>query len=119
MQLAPFSVFPVHTLATITVKQVQDLFDNLDVATSPWLGDMNVDLINDPDSASFNFEGEADEEGQPGTSCRPTADSIQNALTLMAANHPAAFSDILNDNGDAETADTFLQYLALGKIVYG
>jgi hypothetical protein len=48
-----------------------------------------------------------------------TREGFEKAFRLMAENHPSHFADFLADNEDAETADVFLQLLALGEIVYG
>lgn len=40
-------------------------------------------------------------------------------LSLMAAKYGNHFRDFAEENDDAETADVFLQLLALGDVVYG
>jgi len=45
--------------------------------------------------------------------------SIQNGLNLMANKQPKHFFNMMNDNYDAETADVFFQYVALGELIYG
>lgn len=40
-------------------------------------------------------------------------------LHTMAKDHPRHFDDMINDNGDAITADIFLQCVLLGDVVYG
>ena len=45
--------------------------------------------------------------------------SIQNGLNLMANKQPKHFFNMINDDYDAQTADVFFQYVALGELVYG
>jgi hypothetical protein len=45
---------------------------------------------------------------------------IAKGLRLMAEKSPQHFGDMLSEsNADSITADVFLQYVALGEIVYG
>jgi hypothetical protein len=45
--------------------------------------------------------------------------SIQKGLELMAAQKPRDFADMMEENGDQTTADTFLQFALFGKLIYG
>ena len=45
--------------------------------------------------------------------------SIQNGLNLMANKQPKHFYNMIDDNYDAETADVFFQFVALGELTYG
>ena len=40
-------------------------------------------------------------------------------LQLMADRYPRHFADFIAGNGDADTADVFLQCVVLGEVVYG
>lgn len=42
-----------------------------------------------------------------------------NAFRLMVEHSPRAFADFMNDNYDSITADVFIQYVALGEVMYG
>lgn len=44
--------------------------------------------------------------------------AIKKGLRLMAQGSPVRFGEIVTGTFDAETADLFLQYCLLGKIVY-
>ncbi len=44
---------------------------------------------------------------------------IAVALTLLAERHPKHFSDLVNENEDADTGDVFFQMLCFAGIVYG
>ena len=48
-----------------------------------------------------------------------TRDSIQIGLNLMAQKSAGHFADMVEERGDAITADVFIQYCAFGEIVYG
>jgi hypothetical protein len=61
------------------------------------------------------LEGEDDDE----QSHIVNREGFEKAFRLMAENHPSHFADFLADNEDADTADVFLQLLALGEVVYG
>lgn len=49
--------------------------------------------------------------------CGPA--QFQRGLQLMAEKQPSHFSDFMEENEDAITADVFLQLVALGDVVYG
>jgi hypothetical protein len=46
-------------------------------------------------------------------------DKLWLGMHLMARDYPRHFDDMINDNGDAITADIFLQCVLLGDVVYG
>jgi hypothetical protein len=48
-----------------------------------------------------------------------TPASIQHGLQTMADKFPTHFADMISENGDADTADVFLQCCLFGELVYG
>jgi hypothetical protein len=46
-------------------------------------------------------------------------ENIQSGLQVMANKYNRHFTDLLNDNMDAITADVFLQCCVFGELVYG
>ncbi len=46
-------------------------------------------------------------------------DDLRKGLSIMAQKEPKHFADMMVDNGDAITADIFLQCVALGEVIYG
>lgn len=44
---------------------------------------------------------------------------IQTGLQKMALASPAQFAELMNENGDAWTADSFLQFIIFGELIYG
>jgi len=48
-----------------------------------------------------------------------TLDRLKLGLTDMAAKFPHHFSNVMQDNCDAETGDVFLQCCVFGDIIYG
>jgi hypothetical protein len=54
-----------------------------------------------------------------GTDVFMTPESVQKGLDLMAEKYPEHFNDMVTENGDAITADVFIQCCALGELVYG
>lgn len=67
-------------------------------------------------SDHFSFTLIADEDPLPRVV--DTA-AIYRGLAKMAEKSPKHFADIIADNHDADTADVFLQWVALGEIIYG
>lgn len=45
--------------------------------------------------------------------------NIENGIMLMAMNSPRHFNDLVDEGGDAITADVLLQYSLFGKVIYG
>ena len=64
----------------------------------------------------FEIEIQVWEESQEYTL---TPDKIRTGLDWLSKNQPSRVSEILQENGDAETADVFLQACVFGDIVYG
>ncbi len=58
-------------------------------------------------------------EDDPKLSYRLDEKAIKRGLNLMATKYPKHFSDFVQKNDDAITADIFLQLAVLGEIVYG
>ena len=48
-----------------------------------------------------------------------TLESILKGLEVLAEKCPRQFSELVGENGDAVTADCFLQCIIFGDIVYG
>lgn len=46
-------------------------------------------------------------------------EGIEKALNLMSTLFPATFDEIVNEDGDADTGDIFLQLAVMGEIVFG
>jgi len=58
--------------------------------------------------------------GEGTTERRLDRDAIQRGLVLMPAHQPPRhWVNFIDENGDPETADVFLQLCLLGEIVYG
>jgi hypothetical protein len=54
-----------------------------------------------------------------GTMNLLTPDKMRTGLDLMANKHESHFNDMMQENGDATTADVFLQLCLFGELVYG
>lgn len=48
-----------------------------------------------------------------------TPDSIRTGLKVMAEKYGSHFADMIQENGDATTADVFLQCCVFGDLIYG
>jgi hypothetical protein len=48
-----------------------------------------------------------------------TREKLLAGVQVMAEKYPRHFTDMLTDNGDADTGDVFLQCCLLGEVVYG
>ncbi len=58
-------------------------------------------------------------EGGEVTIRKIDRDRLKVALNLMSQKYPRHFADFINENGDADTGDVFLQLAVLGDVVYG
>lgn len=68
-----------------------------------WAGDYEIEILADEDSKTYSF----------------TPEKLKAGLEWLAKNHPDRITEIVEETGDAETADVFLQACVLGDIVYG
>lgn len=68
-----------------------------------WAGDFLVEAKVVDDEKTYQF----------------TPESIHKGLKWMAANQGRRIQEILDENGDADTADVFLQACLFEDIVYG
>lgn len=48
-----------------------------------------------------------------------TPENVQSGLDVMASKYGRHFADMMNENGDAITADVFIQCCVFGDLVYG
>ncbi len=62
--------------------------------------------------------GEA-ERGAFHTLRMPGSSDLENGLKVMADKHPRHFANMMIEDGDAETADVFLQCCLFGEVRYG
>lgn len=76
--------------------------------TALYTGDFTIEVI----------EHEEHKEGR-GVSTLLTPDSLRRGLHLMAEKDPKQFKSILDEDGDAITADLLIQYCAFGEVIYG
>jgi hypothetical protein len=68
-----------------------------------WAGDYEIEVLADEDSKTYSF----------------TPEKLKAGLEWLSKNHPRRIAEMVEENGDAETADVFLQACVLGEIVYG
>lgn len=59
------------------------------------------------------------EESDPEKTYRLDEAAIKRGLNTLATRYHRHFADIVNENDDAETSDTFLQCCLFGELVYG
>ena len=48
-----------------------------------------------------------------------TRDDVHHGLDVMAREYPKHFAKVMADDGDADTADAFVQCAVFGKVIYG
>lgn len=85
-------------------------------AHKPWYDD---EAYYAQEDFSFTIR-EDDEEGDNEVTDHVVGPNVmREALQAMANNSPSHFADLIGNKHDAETADVFLQYLALGEVYYG
>ncbi len=83
---------------------------------------INNDYTGHPADAVMKSEetleiGDVEEDGRKlGILNR---EEINKGLQVMIEKYPSHFTNFINDNGDAETADVFLQCCVMGEIVFG
>ena len=80
------------------------------VTEGPWYSDAKFW------DGDFLVEAKADDEDVVRNLTR---DKIQSGLKWLANNHLWRIEEIVEETGDAETGDVFLQACLLGDIVYG
>ncbi len=61
----------------------------------------------------------SDDEGEGNGKMTIGLPELTIGLTTMAAKVPVSFADLINENDDAITHDSFMQMVILGEIVYG
>lgn len=66
---------------------------------------------------SGNFEVECQIDGEEKKTFKP--ENIQAGLEYLATRYPNRIAEIVNEGGDAETADVFIQACLFKEIVYG
>ena len=72
--------------------------------------------VYDSESGVWNEEIEDYEREELGTI---TARSIEAGIHLFAEHGRRHFDDFMNQSGDAITSDVLLQYIVMGKVVFG
>lgn len=117
---------PYTVNITITDQQIADLFVTaFEGGSNHWLQGVEEYKIQPrPDEGNWYEHGESfdgpfhitfrTEEGLKTVDQSRVADVLQ----LMADNYPYTFTDIVNDNADADTADMFLQLAVFGDVIY-
>lgn len=80
----------------------------------PWYADPH--LYEDDFTIDLTL---SEEDGSLGEKRIVELENVQIGINKMATNSTGFFADMVNGNWDAETADVFLQYVALGEIIYG
>lgn len=81
---------------------------------SPWYADENVYTGN------FLIQVKLDEPHEDEKLVYDfTPEAVRRGLQFLADKYPHRLAEITGDNGDAETADVFIQACLFGEIVYG
>lgn len=87
------------------------------ILLSPCWEDVLTQMLIDGKKLTF-----LDIEGDGDMNADLTLESIDNGLKTLYGVNPTftnAVNDFLEENGDAETCDTILQYLLYGEVVFG
>lgn len=67
----------------------------------------------------FTFDDpDSDDDGDHTGSKDINREAVAKGIEIMARDYPHHFADLARDNGDAITADLFLQCILFGKEVY-
>lgn len=75
----------------------------------------NPDLLH---NARITLSGDFHGSGVESRTIVLDEAAIRKGLEIMSQKYPKAWSDLLQENDDAETADIFLQCCAFGKLVF-
>lgn len=117
--------FTVTTEYEISYQQVADLMDNaLEGGSNHWLNRVeppyeNVAAYADSSSYLPGMKPREFYADDDSVAYQFNREAITKGLRIMATDHARHFSDILNDNVDADTADVFLQCVLFGDVIYG
>jgi hypothetical protein len=83
----------------------------------PWYASSIV--FDGPFTFEVGFDDPDQDEGN-GNGFRTIGKAdLVAGLHVMATKHPRHFADLMSEDGDAITADVFLQCIVLGDVVYG
>lgn len=121
----------------ITPSQISDQFcAAIEGGYSPWLGAVwldesaadqkekpwysNATVFAVPFKIRVEHDNpETDDDGDHSASTIITEKEVNRGLIAMAKGNPRQFGLLLGDDGDALTADIFLQHVLFGKAIYG
>ncbi|KGM36178.1 hypothetical protein [Inquilinus limosus] len=127
----------VNISIDIPISRIADLVCNcFEGSYSPWIGSANLApgehaipglvfwaqplLYEQPRfGIVVTYDGPDDDEGSFASQKTITLEDLRKGLELMAKEEPYQFGNFLSDNDDAITADTFMQLVVLGEVVYG
>ncbi len=126
--------FPVTTTLQITEKRIADLLCGaFEGGSNYWVHEATVhDLVKDGQPwgpseytpsyirAPFSAGGYVDlDPGEGEPIVRLDREALARGLKVMAEKYPRHWSDFLQENEDADTADCFLQCCLFGEIIFG
>lgn len=106
----------------ITNQQIADLFVTAyEGGSNHWIEwIISASRYRDPESYGPNMNPHCLVAGDDDVENRVINwDTIQTGLKIMEETYTSHWSDLINDNMDADTADVFLQCVCFGEIVYG
>jgi hypothetical protein len=123
----------IQVTIPVSTQTIVDTFNTaIEVGSGYWLSEIDwghIGKIAENRQERYEYLGNAIEDDDDQWKLHLTDDEgkrhIMNqdklwlGMHLMARDYPRHFDDMINDNGDAITADIFLQCVLLGDIVYG
>jgi hypothetical protein len=78
----------------------------------------HIDYPTNPGGYLIVSDG-GEESGDDVKKVKLDLEACERGLQVMAEKYPRHFSNMLQDNDDAETGDVFLQCCLFGELVYG
>jgi predicted RNA-binding protein with TRAM domain len=100
-------------------KRIVDMFITACEGGSNYWASNLVPKGKTGDGYEAMLEGFTVKDTETGKKVNVTKTDIKNAIGLMAKNYSRHFSDLINENDDAETGDVFLQLCCFQDVIYG
>lgn len=103
----------------VVIEITDELVESLlyDHGTDSWMHDATGDWRTK--GIVCVFDKESDDEGDGTGRTTLKRDDVERGLAVMAKESPNQFGQLLDDNADRVTADTFYQCMIFGKLIYG
>lgn len=127
-------MFEVNVKTNVTAQQVADLMSTaFEGGSNYWVA--SIDYVKIPAevvpngivtyshpefwAGDFELVVEDAEAGKEDDKIVITPETLKKGIQAFAEQYPNHFSDWMTEHDDAATADTFLQMVCFGEVIYG